>query len=326
MASYKKRGNKWRAFVRRNGISKSATFINKSDAIEWATQVEADILARRLGHTARKTIAEMMKYYAETVSIKKKRYKSDLSVVKQICTSPLSKIKLSQIKPLHIAEWRDELIAKTSNATALRYLRVLKHAFNVASREWGWLQANPFTGVKMPKAPKHRDRRISNKEMALLLKETDYAYEGLLYKTRQRVGAAILFAIETAMRRGEILSLTWENINFEKRVLLLSETKNGESRKVPLSREAIRILRQLPHLGEKCFHINESNFARIFQELIKKAQIENLHFHDTRHEAITRLAKKLNVLDLARMVGHKDIKMLMVYYNATAEEIAKRLN
>lgn len=326
MASYKKRGNKWRAFVRRNGISKSATFFSKTDAIKWATQIEVDILSERFGLTVKKTVSEMMKRYAETISPQKKREQSDLSVVKQIRGSPLASLQLSLVKPKHVVEWRDALIQRTSSATAIRYLRVLKHAFNLAIQEWGWLKNNPFSGVKMPATPKPRERRITKEELTLLLKHSQYTKDGILEKTRQRVGASILFAIETAMRRGEIIGLTWENVDFKNRVAFLPETKNGSSRKVPLSREAIRILNQLPYLGEKCFCIKESNFMRIFSDLIKKAGIHNLHFHDTRHEAITRLAKKLNVLDLARMVGHKDIKMLMVYYNATAEEIAKLLD
>ena len=140
------------------------------------------------------------------------------------------------------------------------------------------------------------------------------------------MGAAFLFAIETAMRAGEIIKLTWDKVDLEKRVARLTETKNGTSRNVPLSTEAVRIIKQLPSDADTCFDLTSPILDALFRKAKARAMIENMHFHDTRHEAITRLAKKLDVLDLARMVGHRDLRMLMVYYNATAEELAKRLD
>ncbi len=120
--------------------------------------------------------------------------------------------------------------------------------------------------------------------------------------------------------------MRWEDIDIERRVVHLPQTKNGTSRDVPLSMEAIRLLRQMPQKRGCVFGMMVSNLGNVFRKLTSLAMIDNLHFHDTRHEAITRLARKLNVLDLARMVGHRDLKQLMVYYNATAEELAKRLD
>ena len=128
------------------------------------------------------------------------------------------------------------------------------------------------------------------------------------------------------MRAGEIVSLQHEDVDTEKRVAHLRMTKNGTSRNVPLSTRAIELINFLPKDEETVFCINSNSFDALFRKYRDKAGIPGLHFHDTRHEAITRLAKKLNVLDLARMVGHKKLNQLMTYYNESAEELAKKLD
>ena len=104
------------------------------------------------------------------------------------------------------------------------------------------------------------------------------------------------------------------------------QTKSGLGRKVPLSKEAVRLLKMQPAEGSTCFGISSSQLDSIFRKIRGLALIENLHFHDTRHLAITRLAKKLDVLALARMVGHRNLSMLQIYYNETAEDLALRLD
>jgi integrase len=144
----------------------------------------------------------------------------------------------------------------------------------------------------------------------------------------QRVGVAILWALETAMRAGEIVGLRWRDIDADGRVARLPQTKNGTARAVPLSKAAIALLPCLP-AGEpdaQAFGLSSETLDTLFRRARIKAGIADLHFHDSRHEAITRLARKLDVLDLARMIGHRDIKQLMTYYNATPAEIAARLD
>ena len=128
------------------------------------------------------------------------------------------------------------------------------------------------------------------------------------------------------MRAGEIVGLTDKTVDRTTRVATLPRTKNGSVRKVPLSTAALKLLDELPETDGPLFNLNSQQIDALFRKVRDKAQIWDLHFHDSRHEAITRLAKKVDVLSLARMVGHKDIKMLMVYYNETAEELAQRLD
>src|SRR5690606_38087273 len=183
------------------------------------------------------------------------------------------------------------------------------------------------------KEPPHRERRITEDEIDRLLFALGYDYTETPETVSARIGAAMLFAIETAMRAGEITSLTWDNVDLERRVARLPMTKNGFPRDVPLSTEAARILEQLRKItGEITGEITDSVFGlrtnqidALFRKAKARAMIEDLHFHDTRHEAITRLASKLSILELARVTGHRDIRMLQVYFNLSAADMAKKL-
>lgn len=326
MASYEKRGNKWRAFVRKLGVSRTATFPTKSDAVSWATRVEAEILSNRSGEIPNKNFADLLDRYASDVSVNKKGERWERIRLKKLASMPIGEIPLRDLRPTDFVKWRDDRLKEISPASVSREMSLLSHVCTIAINEWNWLREHPMQKVRRPASSKPRDRRITTDEIERILFACGYENDSDLNTAQSRVGAAFLFAIETAMRAGEIVRLTWDNVDFDKRVARLTETKNGTSRNVPLSSEAIRILKQLPPRKATCFSLTSPNLDALFRKAKARALIENLHFHDTRHEAITRLAKKLDVLDLARMVGHRDLKMLMVYYNATAEELAQRLD
>ncbi|BBB60248.1 hypothetical protein UNDKW_1975 [Undibacterium sp. KW1] len=151
--------------------------------------------------------------------------------------------------------------------------------------------------------------------------------ESLIQSKTQAVAVAYLFAIETAMRQGEICGLLEAHITGN--VAHLPKTKNGMKRDVPLSKQALKLLSYLPkpeRAEDNLFMLSADSLSTLFRKATKACLIEDLTFHDSRHEAITRLAKKLNVLDLARMVGHRDLRMLQVYYNESAAEMASRLD
>ena len=199
---------------------------------------------------------------------------------------------------------------------------LLSATFNIAIKEWGWLSRNPCSGVRKPPRSKARDRRISEQEVDAIIKST-----GLNIKTISgRLGWVFLFAIETAMRAGEIASLTWDNIKFEQNYAHLPETKNGTSRDVPLTSAAIMILMILANgPTASCFNLSSRQIDANFRKYKKRCKINDLHFHDTRHEGITRLSKKPHLLALARAVGHTNLKQLQPYYNESASDIVKLL-
>ena len=150
-------------------------------------------------------------------------------------------------------------------------------------------------------------------------------FQGEVAIKKHEVAVAFLLALETALRRGELLTLEWSRVQLEQRWVQLDMTKNGDKRKVPLSSRAVELLRLLPRVGADCFSVSLESFDTTFRRAVRQAGIEGLHFHDTRHEALTRLAGKLSVLELARMVGHRDPRSLMIYFNATSEELADKL-
>ena len=182
--------------------------------------------------------------------------------------------------------------------------------------------------MRRPKESEPRDRLYTDDEIEriCLALGFDLGDEQEAETVSQRVAVAFLFAIETAMRAGEICGLLPRDV--VGRVATLLETKNGTKRKVPLSSRAVELLELLPVPKENAtvFGITTKSLDTLFRKAKTRAAIEDATFHDSRHLAITRLAKKLNVLDLARMVGHRDLKQLQVYYNETAESMAERLD
>lgn len=346
MASFRKRGRTWRVEVCRNGGRRSATFNTKAEAAAWAAKIEAELVAGRNGRIpADKTFGDLLERYRDEVSSTKRGRRREFVLIERMLRGrlnddppkppdPIVQVRLVDLDASHFAAWRDRRLKEVSPATVLREWNLLSAATYRAVREWKWLPDNPMKEVKRPAAPPPRERRISDEEIGRLLTALGYDRDSAPVTQSARIGAAFLFAIETAMRMGEIAHLEWRDVHLDQRYLVVRGDRPGAGktraahRQVPLSSEAIRILRQMQSVragGESVFRLTTQSFDALFRKARARAMIENLHFHDTRHEAITRLAKKIDVLDLARMVGHKDLRQLMVYYNASASEIADRI-
>ena len=323
MATYRKRKNSWQVIVRRKGISVSATFSTKAEAINWATQEEAGIISGTKGRIKSATFGELLKEYAEKVSPTKKGERWEIIRILLLCKDPIANVKLADLSPSDFAQWRDKRLKTVGHGSVRREWNLLSSAINIAIKEWGWLTNNPLKEIKRPAAPASRDRLISDREIELLLYTLGYGPK--LQTISSRVGAAMLFAIETGMRASEITNLKWDDLAGP--VAIINKGKTLASvRRVPLSKEALRILGKLPKESDYCFNLNTKQMDSLFRKAKGKSLIEDLHFHDTRHLAVTRLAQKLDILDLARMIGHRDLKQLQIYYNQTAEEIAKKLD
>ena len=326
MASFRQKGKGWEAAVCIKGHPrKSKTFGTKREATFWAAQIEQEILSGNRGDIPNKTFGDLLTRYGAEVSPKKRGCYWELKRISALSRDKITSVMLCDLKADDFASWRDRRLRTVTAGTVLRDWNLLSHAINTAINEWEWLQTNPMKRVKRPSQPLPRDRLISGDELTRLLLALGYDYEAELDSVSSRVGAALLFAIETAMRAGEICGLTWDRVDLYKRTARLIETKNGSKRDVPLSTEAIRILRQLEPDSSSVFQLESSQIDALFRRGKKMAMIEGLHFHDSRATAITRLSKKLDILTLARMSGHKDLRMLQIYYRESAEDIAKRL-
>lgn len=336
MANYSKVKTGWRAQVAIQGVRESKTFSTKAEASAWATARETEIRAGKVtGIQAGKTVGDAFDRYEKEISATKRGHRFE---VLRLAAIGAWKLKEQSFRDMRLVDatsdvlgkWRDHRLQvdKVSGSTVNRELNLLSNIFTVATKEWKWIAASPTTDVRRPKESEPRDRLYSDNEIEriCLALGLDLDDEQPAQTVNQRVAVAFLFAIETAMRAGEICGLQPRDV--VGRVATLTETKNGTRRKVPLSKRAVELLELLPapEEGSPLFGITTKSLDTLFRKAKTRAAIEDATFHDSRHLAITRLAKKLNVLDLARMVGHRDLKQLQVYYNETAEEMAKLLD
>lgn len=315
---------RYRCFVKRDGQRMSKVFPTKQLATAWGFEIEKELINRSHGILPNKTFSDLLERYSNEVSVTKKGARWEQIRIKLIQRYPLAKIPLARLKPSDIADWRDQRLKEVSGPSVARELQLLSAVCTRAVNDWQWLKENPLSKISRPKKGKNRDRRITDDEINRILLALGYT-SGKAMNTSAKVAIAFLFAIETAMRAGEIVGLRWEDIDLEKCVAKLNDTKNGYSREVPLSPKAIELLNCLDPETATAFDLSSRSLDTLFRKARDRAMVEGLRFHDTRHEAITRLAKKLDVLDLARVVGHRDIRMLMVYYNEKAEDLAKKL-
>ncbi|PCJ38988.1 MAG: integrase [Alphaproteobacteria bacterium] len=324
MATFRKNGSKWRAEVRIKGNRASKSFQTKLEAQSWAVEKEKEF-GRSEGILNGKSLKNAFERYARDVSPLKKGARWEIIRLKKLGRHSIANIQLNILSPEDIKSWIADSLKSISSSSVKRELQVMSSVIEKARKDWKWIEKNPCKDVDKPKEPPPRDRRISDNEIEKITKGLFYQNEEPIINQYQEIAVAFLLAIETAMRQGEIWSLTWDNVFLDRGFLTLPITKNGFKRDVPLSTDAVTLLKKMNNKGGKVFKSNQQSCGAIFRRIVKLANIENLTFHDTRHEALTRLARKLDMLDLARMVGHRDPRSLMIYYNATAEEISKRL-
>jgi len=319
MASFRKLKTGWRAEVCKNNIRDSRMFDTKSAAMSWALEREKEI---KEGKEARnETGPDIFDRYLKEVSLKKKGHKWERLRLLKFIDHPLFDRPASEITSDHITKWKNERLDSVSPATVRREMNLLGHCFETARKEWKWIEENPTKDVSKPPDSPPRDRLISEDEIEMIRIALNWPLDAIAESKTQKVAVGFCFAIETAMRMGEICGLKPKDIKGQ--VAKLPKTKNGSSRNVPLSKRAVELLTFVPDLWQD---FTPDQFEALFRKYRITTPIENLVFHDTRHEAITRLAKKLDVLDLARMVGHKNINQLLVYYNETAENLASKLD
>ena len=326
MASIRLRSNKWQARVSRQGEpSLVKTFQSKEDAQRWARSVEVewDKGTYTNIHQAQKTtFGELIARYLREVTPLMRGASADTIRLKAIMRRPIAKENMATLTSAKIAKYRDARLQEIKPSTVIRELAYFSAIINHARREWGLSIPNPVLGVRKPAQPQGRNRILTYEEERLLLDACKPLANRNIY-TRPFV----ILAIETAMRRGEILSLHWENINYAKRTAYLSLTKNGESRTVPLSTRAIVTLQALPRsIDGRVLPVNFAALETNFKRARERAGLKDLRIHDLRHTAATRLAEKLpNLLELSAVTGHKSLAMLKRYYHPNPELLAEKL-
>ncbi len=327
MASIGRYRGGYRAQVYVRGQRKSKTFRTMREAQGWAAATETT-LAAPAGD--RHTVGELIERYAEEVMRHKKGSRIEEHQARALLRDfpELAAKKLSEVDTPDMATWRDARLKTVSDATVLRSLNWLRHAFRIAREEWKWMDRNPLKGMRLPRNPAARVRRVSPAEVRLLCRNLDYRAGKAPQSRQQEVALAFMVGLRSGMRAGEILSLGKGTLDLKRRVATVAHKTQhltGRPREVPLTRHAIRLLK--PVAGRaRCFSISSAVLDTLFRKARDRLLIEDLHFHDTRAEALTRLSRKVDVLTLARISGHKDLRILQnAYYRETAAEIAARL-
>ncbi len=325
MAHFQKRSGAWRAIVKRKGYGTlTRTCDTKAQAEAWARQVEGEmdrgVFVSRV-EADNTTLAEALARYRREVSNRKRGAVQESSVIIALTESPLGQRPIGSLQGKDLATYRDGMLADGySPITVKRRLALLSHLYKVAEREWGvGGLVNPVPHVSIPPVRNARDRRLVVDELPRLLTAAQ-AYGG-------EIGQIITWAIETAMRRGEIAAMRWDHLDRSARVLLIPETKTGTPRRVPLSTAALGVLDGLPRrIDGRVWGMRPDSISQAFERVCKAADIEGLTFHDLRHEATSRLFEKgLNPMEVAAITGHKTLQMLKRYTHLRAEDLVGRL-
>ena len=326
MASIRKRGDTWQARVSRQGFPpETKSFPTKAEADRWSRIVEGSMDSRQYVSTREAettTLGDLLKRYRETVTPSKRGAVEEAFRLKSLERSRMARLAVVNVTPKVVADYRDERLKDCCPGTVIRDLAVLSSIFNHARREWDIGVPNPVQMVRKPTAPAGRDRVLTPDEQNRLL--TAATPTG---RRNPLLLPILIVALETAMRRGELLSMTWADVHLDRAVVRLPLTKNGSSRWVPLSCRAVAVLASIGRsTSGLVFPIRFAALGKMFERLCVRAQVDDFRFHDLRHTAATRLAEKLpNVIELAAVTGHRSIQMLKRYYHPTAEALAAKL-
>lgn len=314
----------YRVKIRRKGYpAVSKNFEKKTHAQRWATQVEAEMAKGIFVSTDEAettTMAELFDLYAREVVPTKKSHADIKYRVKRLKNS-LGHLTVAALTSMAIKKFRDDRLLQVKDPTVRKELGVLRSVITYAQKELEihLPMGNPMRMVTMPSKGNERDRRLLPGEEQRLLSAADQ-YGGY-------IPHLIRLALETGMRRGEMVELCWENVDFTRRTATLENTKNGDRRIVPLSTAAHGVLRSMPrHITGRVFPIRGNSVTQAFSRVRRNAKIQNLRFHDLRHEATSRLFELgLSIMEVSAITGHKDLAMLKRYTHLRAEDLAKKL-
>jgi integrase len=313
MASIRLRNDKYQVLVRLHGISTSKTFTNKSHARLWAKSTEVAIESGQYSESLELTVKDALIEYQQAKLSHDKRSHSHI----KNAISGLGKHKADSVFSSQLVVYRNSRLKTHSHQTVKHELSMVLRSLKWARDELGYADIKIPT-VKMPSIPRGRERRISPQEEHHLLDAL---------RLTSDVQTIVSLAIETGMRRSEITNMRWSDVKLKNRTLHIPQTKTDTPRTIPLSSRAVSLLNALPvNISGVVFEIAPDSVSQAFKRACKRADIDNLRFHDCRHEAVTRFFELgLNVMEVAAISGHKDLRMLQRYTHLRAEDLAKKL-
>jgi integrase len=281
----------------------------------------------RAGKVIRWTLAEVLDRYIADISPTKASADKEALRLRAVQRSDIGSMVMQDITPADLAAWRDLRLRCVKPASVLREIGSLRAVWRQAKKgEWGYVDHDPWPEVTKPSASPPRETVFLDGQAERIVEALGYA-GGTPSNRRQEAAIALLLSLETAMRAGEIVAMRWEHVALEKRIVRLPKTKNGDAREVPLSRRAIELIKSMRGRDEeRVFTLTSALLDAYYRQGRELAGIEGPTFHDARATALTRLSKRLDILELAKMVGHRDPRSLMIYYRQSATEIAAKLD
>lgn len=339
VANITERNGKFHVRVHRKEGAVCKSFIMKKDALAWSRQTEADIQAGRWKPASKNdglTMRAALTRYSNEVTSSKKGAAQETCVINAISRDQLAERELATIKAADVAALRDRWLKALAPATVRRRLAIVSHCFEIARKEWSIEVVNPVLAIRKPAVANGRDRRLFDGELVDVLAATEST----------DLAPVALLAVETAMRLSEIIGLWWTDVNLSSRTAILRETKNGACRIVPLSPEAIAVLKGLPRqIDGRIFTVTGPSISQAWGRAVERARglyrerclttgvapkdayLSDLHFHDLRHEATSRLFERgiFGTMEVASITGHKTLQMLSRYTHMNATLLADKL-
>ena len=325
MATIIKRKGNWHVQIRRSNFpNRYKTFRKRADALTWARQLESKADLCELPSDPKVLLSikfsELIERYLLEIVPLKKACTVEGFILGAILKQDLANLSLYEINSKHFAAYRDERLKRVAPVTVKRELGLMSHILKLARTEWGIpLPNNPVEMIQKPPPSKPRNRRLEpgefeNLQSAALTSRAAYLWP------------LVELAIQTGMRRGELLKAVWSDLDLQGRRLTLRDTKNGTDRTIPLTSRAAQILSDLPRADERIFPVTPVAVRQAWERLRARAGIVGLNFHDLRHEAISRFFEMgLSVPEVALISGHKDYRMLARYTHLRAEDLVGKL-
>lgn len=344
----------YRVKVRLRGYPvQSATFSRKTDARRWTQDTEASIRDGRHFKTAeakKHTIAELIARYIKEILPLKPKSASDQTIQLNWWKDQIGTFLLSELTPALISEYRNKLASeairvderkvsdkvvkteiKRSAATLNRYMAAFSHALTIAVKEWGWLEDNPMRKVSKLREPRGRVRFLSDNERQKLLTACTESPNSYLY-------LITILALSTGARKMELLGLSWDDVDFTRKIITLHETKNGERRLLPLAGLACELLAEHSKVQQPNTNLvfpskdgkKPMDIRTPWETVLKRAGIKDFHFHDLRHSAASYLAMNgASLAEIAEVLGHKTLQMVKRYAHlsdAHTADVVTRMN
>lgn len=332
----------WKAIIRKVGWpTTSKTFRTQRDAIDWARRTEDEMVRGvfiQRAPSERLTFNDAIDRYLKEVSITKSEFtqRGETCKAKQL-KAKLGKYSLAAITPDLVAEYRDGRLAEGKKPNTVRLeLALLGHLFTVAIQEWRiGLAYNPVANIRKPSPGEGRDRRLSTAEETKLM-------DAVNKHSNPMLGWIVRAALATGMRSSEIVTLRRSQVDLQRRVVRLTNTKNGSARNIPLTLEAKKIFEEalanpvrpidcdlvfFGELGRDKKTRSPYAFNKIFGKIKLDLGLADLHFHDLRHEAVSRLVEAgLSDQKVSAISGHKSMQMLKRYTHLRAEDMVDELD